>query len=143
MELGTVYSLKDMRREQNASFSPLSVGWYVASIQGVELKVGKAGDNRYLRIKYIVELPGGANKTLYSNITLMHSNAKAEEIGRKQQILLQQSAGIEMLQNTDQLIGVRMKVYVDQRTTEQYGTQNNVVSFEKIREGEEVSDLPF
>ena len=132
-----------MREEQNRSFVALEKGWYIASIGGVELKTGKAGDNRYLRIKYLVEV-GESNKVVYSNITLNHSNIKAEEIGIKQLVMLQDAAGVGELEDTDQLIGARMKVYIDQRTTEQYGTQNNVVSFEKIRERQEVEVvMPF
>lgn len=141
MELGQVYALKDLRAEQQKENQPIEQGWYVASIQGVELKVGKSGDNRYLRVKYLVELPTGGEKVLYSNITLQHANRKAEAVGMNHLAMVIDAAGLTELQNTDQLIGARIKVLFDVRESEKWGKQNNAVSFEKLKRGFE--SAPF
>jgi hypothetical protein len=65
-------------------YSPVPDGWYDARIMGAEIKVTKAGNGRYIAIRY--DIIGGdySGRVIFGNITINNKSAAAEGIGRKQ-----------------------------------------------------------
>lgn len=104
-------SLNDVQEDTGGGgYSAMPAGVYNATIADVELKDTKAGTGQYLSVKFdILDEPYDRRK-VWSNLNIVNPSEKAQSIGRAQLKGLAVSAGIEDLQDTDELIGGMVRV---------------------------------
>ena len=122
-------------------FTPLPDGWYDARITGSEIKTTKAGNGRYISLRYDVIGSEYAGRVVFSNITINNPSAAAEGIGRKQLSQIAMAGGMTSLpRDTDELIGLNIKIKVTIRAaTEEWGASNDVKDWKPLSGG---SDMP-
>lgn len=108
-------SLNDVQEDTGGGYSAMPAGVYNATVADVELKDTKAGTGQYLSVKFdILDEPYDRRK-VWSNLNINNPSEKAQAIGRAQLKGLAISAGIENLEDTDELIGamVRLVLAID------------------------------
>lgn len=128
MRLDEEFDVASLPKSEN-NFEPLPEGWYDVSIAGCEVKETKAGNGKYLKMKYEVKGPTHANRVVFGNLNIRNSNPKAEEIGRRQLSELLQAIGLAKLTDTDQMLGHGLKVKLAIREDAEYGASNDVKGF--------------
>lgn len=122
-------------------YSPIPDGWYDARIMGAELKTTKAGNGRFLSLRY--DIIGGdyAGRVVFGNVTINNKSATAESIGRKQLSQIAMAGGMSALpKDSDELVGMDLKIKATIRAaTEQYEASNDVRDWKPMEGG---SDMP-
>lgn len=114
--------------DEPREYTPVPDGWYDARIMGAELKTTKAGNGRYISVRYDITGNEYAGRVVFGNVTINNPNAAAEAIGRKQLSQIALAGGMSSLpKDTDELVGIDLKVKVTVRpATEQYAASNDV-----------------
>jgi hypothetical protein len=107
----------------NNSFEPLPEGWYNAAITGAEIKATKAGDGKYIALKYTVTGPTHQGRVVFGNLNIKNASTKAEEIGRQQLGEIMRAIGLAKVQDTDQLIGGNLAIKLSVRTGDYAGNE--------------------
>ena len=114
----------------NNNFEPLPEGWYNATITGAEIKPTKAGDGKYIAVKYAVTGPTHQGRVVFGNLNIKNASTKAEEIGRQQLGEIMRAIGLAKVTDTDQLIGGNLGIKLTVRTGEYAG--NEIKSFRAL-----------
>jgi len=107
----------------NNSFEPLPEGWYNAAITGAEIKATKAGDGKYIALKYTITGPTHQGRVVFGNLNIKNASTKAEEIGRQQLGEIMRAIGLAKVQDTDQLIGGNLAIKLSVRTGDYAGNE--------------------
>lgn len=103
-------SLDDVQEDTGGGYTAMPAGVYNATVADVELKDTKAGTGQYLSVKFdILDEPYDRRK-VWSNLNIVNPSEKAQAIGRAQLKGLAISAGIENLEDTDELIGAMVRL---------------------------------
>jgi hypothetical protein len=123
--------------DEPREYTPVPDGWYDARIMGAELKTTKAGNGRYISVRYDITGNEYAGRVVFGNVTINNPNAAAESIGRKQLSQIALAGGMSALpKDTDELVGMDLKVKVTVRpATEQYAASNDVRDWKPISGG--------
>jgi hypothetical protein len=127
----------------NNNFEPLPEGWYTASITGAEIKDTKAGDGKYIAVKYAITGPTHQGRVVFGNLNIKNASTKAEEIGRSQLGEIMRAIGLAKLKDSDQLIGGNLGIKLSVRTGEYSG--NEIKGFKALGSGSPsaASSVPF
>ena len=112
------------------SFEPLPEGWYNAYITGAEIKPTKAGDGKYIAVKYTITGPTHQGRVVFGNLNIQNPSTKAEEIGRQQLGEIMRAIGLAKVNDTDQLIGGNLSIKLAVRTGDYAG--NEIKGFKAI-----------
>ena len=123
-----------------SNFDPLPEGWYNSSITGAEIKDTKAGDGKYIAVKYTITGPSHQGRVIFGNLNIKNESAKAEEIGRQQLGEIMRAIGLARVTDSDQLIGGNLVIKLDVKADEEYGDRNEVKGFKAVVGA--ISDLP-
>jgi hypothetical protein len=107
----------------NNNFEPLPEGWYNATITGAEIKATKAGDGKFIAVKYTVTGPSHQGRVVFGNLNIKNASTKAEEIGRSQLGDIMRAIGLAKVTDTDQLIGGNLGIKLSVRTGEYSGNE--------------------
>jgi hypothetical protein len=107
----------------NNNFEPLPEGWYNAAITGAEIKATKAGDGKYIAVKYNITGPSHQGRVIFGNLNIKNASTKAEEIGRQQLGEIMRAIGLAKVSDTDQLIGGNLGIKLSVRTGEYAGNE--------------------
>jgi hypothetical protein len=129
--LGKTYRVEDMPEEQD--YQPLPPGWYVASVEGADLKITKDGTGRYMSLKLKVTGPTHAGRVVFGNITLENRNETAKKIGLSQLGVLLRACGLASCDDTDVFVGSTIKVKLSVSSSEQYGARNELKDIAPLR----------
>lgn len=113
-----------------SNFEPLPEGWYNAAITGAEIKSTKAGDGKYIAVKYAITGPTHQGRVIFGNLNIKNASTKAEEIGRQQLGEIMRAIGLATVRDTDQLIGGNLSIKLAVRTGEYAG--NEVKGFKAL-----------
>ena len=141
--LDTPIHMTDIPKDEGAgSFEPIPSGTYDAIVQGIDLRSTKAGTGKYLACRLDVTGPTQQGRVLWANLNISNPNPKAEEIGRRQLGELMKAAGIQSVQDTDQLLGGRLSIGVQVKEDEQYGKRNEVKKMTAKPGGASSSPMP-
>jgi len=126
--------------DEPKEYTTLPDGWYDARIMGAELKTTKAGNGRFISVRYDIIGNDYAGRVVFGNVTINNPNAQAESIGRKQLSQIAAAGGLSSLpKNTDELIGMDLKIKVTTRAaTDQYAAQNDVRDWKPLTGGSPV-----
>ena len=122
--------LNELPAEQ--SYDLIPPGEYDTLIESAEVKATKAGNGQYIRLRLKVTGPTHAGRVVFGNITLQNQNETAENIGRQQLGQVMRAGGLDQLSDTDQLVGINVRVKLAVSRSEQYGDQNEVKSFKPV-----------
>ena len=105
------------------NFEPLPEGWYNATITAAEIKPTKAGDGKYIAVKYAITGPTHQGRVIFGNLNIKNASTKAEEIGRQQLGEIMRAIGLATVRDTDQLIGGNLGIKLTVRTGEYAGNE--------------------
>jgi hypothetical protein len=107
----------------NNNFEPLPEGWYNSTITGAEIKPTKAGDGKYIAVKYAITGPTHQGRVVFGNLNIKNASTKAEEIGRSQLGDIMRAIGLAKVTDTDQLIGGNLGIKLSVRTGDYAGNE--------------------
>jgi len=107
----------------NNNFEPLPEGWYNATIVNAEVKETKAGDGKYIALKYTITGPSHQGRVIFGNLNIKNASTKAEEIGRQQLGEIMRAIGLAKVSDTDQLIGGNLGIKLVVKTGEYAGNE--------------------
>ena len=107
----------------NNNFEPLPEGWYNATITGAEIKSTKAGDGKFIAVKYTITGPTHQGRVVFGNLNIKNASTKAEEIGRSQLGDIMRAIGLAKVTDTDQLIGGNLGIKLSVRTGDYAGNE--------------------
>ncbi len=117
---------------ESGSYDLLPAGWYNAKIHSADLKPTKSGDGKYIALRFDITGPERQGRVVFTNININNKNPAAEDIGRRQLGEIMRSANLAKIQDTDQLIGIELKIKVGIQKSEQYGDSNTVSGYKAI-----------
>lgn len=104
-----------------SNFEPLPAGWYSAAITGAEIKSTKAGDGKYIAVKYTITGPSHQGRVIFGNLNIKNASTKAEEIGRMELGNIMRAIGLTKVNDTDQLIGGNLSIKLEVKTGDYAG----------------------
>ena len=125
----------------NNNFEPLPEGWYNSTITGAEIKSTKAGDGKYIAVKYTITGPSHQGRVVFGNLNIKNASTKAEEIGRQQLGDIMRAIGLAKVTDTDQLIGGNLGIKLSVRTGEYSG--NEIKAFRALNGAAPAPVAPF
>ena len=125
----------------NNNFEPLPEGWYNATITGAEIKATKAGDGKYIALKYNITGPSHQGRVIFGNLNIKNASTKAEEIGRQQLGEIMRAIGLAKVSDTDQLIGGNVGIKLSVRTGDYAG--NEIKAFRALSGVQPTAVAPF
>lgn len=124
--LDTPIALDDIPADEQRDFEPIPAGTYTATVAGIDLRATKAGTGQYLAVRLDVTGPTHQGRVLWTNLNIRNPNAKAEEIARQQLAAIMKAARVDLVQDTDVLIGASVGVKVSISEDATYGKRNEV-----------------
>ena len=116
--------------ENKSDFAPLPAGWYESNIDRAEIRKTKSGTGTMIAIAYRISGPTHNNRIIFSNINIANPNTTAQEIGLSQLRSVMIIGGLDTLSETDELIGIAIRIKLKLTKSEQYGDGNDVSAFE-------------
>ena len=120
-------SLADIPQdEQRGPMEPIPEGIYDVVVQGIDLRTTKAGTGQYMATRLDVTGPMHQGRVLWTNINFDNPNPTATAIGLRQLGELMKAVGVDPVEDTDQLLGGRLKATVTIKDDAQYGRRNEV-----------------
>jgi len=126
------FSVDTLPTGNTGNFDPLPEGWYNANITGAEIKPTKAGDGKYIAVKYTITGPSHQGRVIFGNLNIKNASTKAEEIGRQQLGEIMRAIGLAKVTDTDQLIGGQIGIKLEVKQDAQYGASNEVKGFKSL-----------
>ncbi len=126
--LDTPIALDDIPADEPRDFEPIPAGAYTANVAGIDLRSTKAGTGQYLAVRLDVTGPTHEGRVLWTNLNIRNPNPKAEEIARQQLAAIMKAARVDLVQDTDVLIGASVGVKVSISEDAAYGKRNEVKS---------------
>jgi hypothetical protein len=120
-------------------FKPIPAGKYPAIILHSELCTNKLGTGQYIKLKWQIVEGDYHGRVIFSQHNVFHQNPQVENIGRGELQSFAKAAGIDPLEDSEDLHGKPMLVFVSVRSdkTGNYGDQN------EIKRAEPYGDVPF
>ena len=100
---------------EDAGFEPAPAGWYIAQIVKSAIKTTSAGTGEYIKNEWkILEAddPKYVGKLFWQNLNIVNPSEMAVKIGKGQLKKLNEAMGISELEDTDQLLGIPVKVFL-------------------------------
>ena len=135
------FSVDTLPTGNTGNFDPLPEGWYNANITGAEIKPTKAGDGKYIAVKYTITGPSHQGRVVFGNLNIKNASTKAEEIGRQQLGEIMRAIGLAKVSDTDQLIGGSLGIKLTVRTGDYAG--NEIKGYKALGGGSPAAVAPF
>lgn len=120
----------DYEKVKPRTFEPLPAAWYSAEIVSAEGKDNRAGDGKYLDIRYKVVSGPFSGRMVFGAVTTRNRNSTALEIGREQIATIAEAIGVRFT-DSDELIGRLVDIKLVVTKSEQYGDKNEVKGWRK------------
>lgn len=119
------------------SFSPIPAGTYNARAIKAEMRPLKSGNGAALALQIQIIDGPQANRIVFANLNVQHTNAEAQRIAQQQLSALCHATGALKLseQTLHTLCNRPFRVRVKIRKSEQYGDSNDVAGFEAMPGG--------
>lgn len=116
--------------ENENNFEPVPAGNYDVQIKSGEVKTTKDGTGKYIAVGYQILGPTHQNRIVFGNFNIQNKSADAERIGRSQLGDLLTAINLDVIQDTDQLIGKILTIKVKIRPAKgEYEASNDVVGW--------------
>jgi len=123
--------LKDSFRTDEAedlSFEPIPAGNYEAQIIDSDLRVTSSGTGEYIALTWEILSDEYAGRRVFSNLNIVNPNEKAVQIAKSQLKQICTAAGIDELQDTQELHGIPMRLALKVRPPQNGYDAQNVVN---------------
>ena len=118
-------------KPQESNFAPIPAGIYTARIAESEIKVLKSGNGQGLSLQFEIIEGQYANRRIFANLNVQHSNPTAESIGQAKLSQLCHSVGVTKISDTQQLHNIPLKIKVKIRpANDQYEARNEISAYE-------------
>ena len=128
-QLGLTFKAEELPGEEK-NFEPLPAGWYTVQITGAEVKTTRSGTGQYIKPEFTVVGDNHQGRKVWGIINIVNDNQKAEEIGRSELKRLMSAVGIEVVSDTDELVGHTLQVKRKIRAaTDDYEASNDVAGY--------------
>lgn len=118
--LGQAFIASDLS-QGDSSFLAIPAGDYQVIVSDASLADTKSGTGQYIKLKMTITGPTHQGRVLFSNLNIRNQSAKAEEIGLQQLGELMRAAGLEKVEDTDELVGASVVVKVSRVQDADYG----------------------
>jgi hypothetical protein len=122
----------------NEAFEPLPAGWYNARIIASEAKPTKDNSGGYLELQLEIIDGEHANRKVFDRLNLWNGGANAVkvcEIAQRQLSAYCHATGVLILQDSNQLHGIPLKIKLAVRTQEGFEPSNDVKAVKHIQDG--------
>ncbi len=108
----------------------IPTGTYRVQVTEADVCPTSSGSGQYIKLKWEIMDGPMAKRTVFQNLNIRNASAEAERIGRSQLASVMVAMGIDVCNDTDQLMykPVIAKVGVEVDKTGQYGDRNKIVS---------------
>lgn len=125
--------MADVKTAEVQDFTPIPKGDYVLKVTETGLKNTKDGTGQYISLTFTVMGPKYQGRKVFAIINLINKSMEAQRIGRQQlkSLITASGAAVEMVNDTDQLIGMTCGARVEIEESEQWGAKNRVKRFMK------------
>ena len=118
--------------EPASPFEILPTGKYVVTISASEVKDAKSGNGQYVKFEYTIVDGEHANRKVWSQHNIVHSNPKAEQIGREQLSAVCYAVGVLRPKATEELHDRPLTIEVGiEKGNDQYPDKNTVKAWLK------------
>lgn len=116
------------------AFEPLPAGWYNAKIIESEAKPTKDNNGGYLQLT--LEILDGEHKgrKVFDRLNLWNQNTQAVEIAHRQLSAYCHATGVFIVQDSNQLHGIPLKVKLSQRQDPGYDMTNDIKAVKHIQD---------
>lgn len=121
MKIG--YNTAEVQPQATGSFL-WQPGTYLVEVEDAEVRDTKSGSGQYIRVVF-AEVDG--RRKYYNNYNVHNANPKTESIAREQFAALHHAMGLPKVDDTDELIGRRVKLVIGVRKNSSTGEDENVV----------------
>jgi hypothetical protein len=118
----------------NEVFEPLPAGWYNAKINKSEAKPTKDNESGYLALE--LEVIDGEHKgrKIFDRLNLWNKSVQASEIAQRQLSAYCHATGVFILQDSNQLHGIPLKIKLGVRQDPGYDPSNDVKAVKHIQD---------
>lgn len=128
--LGQTFNVAD---HVPSSPDPVPAGWYTAKITDAKVKDTKAGNGNFLEVTFSILGPSYEGRCVWGRFNLKNPNPQAEQIGQAQFMDMARAIGLEVVDDSDQLLGGELDVKVTvKKGDEQYSDSNDVKGFKAL-----------
>lgn len=121
-------------------FDTVPKGWYIVMMDESEMKATKAG-GAMLKCRFVIADGQFKGRKLFTQINLRHDNPIVVEIGQKKLSAIAHAVGVLLVQDSQQLHNIPLKVRVKIRKDDsgQYDDQNEITAYKNINEQVELA----
>lgn len=128
------FNSANVEPQKMRDFSPLPAGRYDVEITDSEVRELGTGNGTGLKIEFTVVSPEEyANRKVWQNINIAHTNEQAEQIGQSQLSALCRAVGIGVLNDSDELFQKMLRVGVKIRPAKgEYAASNDITGYEAL-----------
>ena len=117
-----------------SSPDPVPAGWYTAKITDAKVKDTKAGTGNFLEVTFSILGPSYEGRCVWGRFNLKNPNPQAEQIGQAQFMDMARAIGLEVVDDSDQLLGGELDIKVTvKKGDEQYSDSNDVKGFKALQ----------
>ena len=129
--LGQTFNVAD---HVPSSPDPVPAGWYTAKITDAKVKDTKAGTGNFLEVTFSILGPSYEGRCVWGRFNLKNPNPQAEQIGQAQFMDMARAIGLEVVDDSDQLLGGELDIKVTvKKGDEQYSDSNDVKGFKALQ----------
>lgn len=129
--LGQTFNVAD---HVPSSPDPVPAGWYTAKITDAKVKDTKAGTGNFLEVTFSIIGPSYEGRCVWGRFNLKNPNPQAEQIGQAQFMDMARAIGLEVVDDSDQLLGGELDIKVTvKKGDEQYSDSNDVKGFKALQ----------
>lgn len=131
-DLDFTYSAADIPESSN-NYEPVPAGWYNATVTEAGVKETRAGDGKYIKLRFDITGPTNEGRVVFTNLNIRNKNEVAQNIGVEQLGQLMRAVGLPTIQDSSQLVGGSCQINVKIRPASgQYEAQNEVKGYKSI-----------
>ena len=129
-KFNTAIAIADIDMEDQ--YSPIPAGDYTAVAQEVDIRDTNAHTGQYLNLKIAITGPEHAGAVVWDMINFLNGSEQAQKIGRRQLGHLMEATSIEVLEDTNQLLGKPFGIHVEiEPARGEYKARNRVTKYYK------------
>lgn len=115
------------------AFDPLPAGWYPVMIDNAEVKVNKAGNGKYLKLKMTVIGENYTGRKLFPMLNVIHPNPETVRIAKERLAELSLACDIPQIDESAQLIGKSVMARVKIRPAKgDYEADNEITGYKAL-----------
>lgn len=140
--LGQTFIASDLS-QGDSSFLSIPAGDYQVTVSDASLADTKSGTGQYIKLKMTITGPTHQGRVLFSNLNIRNQSSKAEEIGLQQLGELMRAAGLQKVEDTDELVGASIVIKVSKTQDSEYGDEEGFKNEVKAFKSASGSNAPM